>query len=269
MSNDTSSKPTPKAHGRLVLIPNTLDLGTDPCPVREVLSEGVLTRAAALSHWVVENAKAARSFLKRVSEVQPLRLPIQELNITELPRPRKGDSSGQIESTVVSGELAGLLKPAMEGLDIGLLSDAGLPAVADPGARLVHTAHQMGITIEPLTGGSSLTLALAASGLNGQRFAFEGYLPQHGAERTRRIKELEMRSRKEDQTQLAIETPYRNGALFTALLQCLQPNTLLSVACGLTSTGGFCKTLTVEQWRRQMPFQMPDRLPAVFLWLAR
>lgn len=250
--------------GRLVLVPNTLDLGTEPSPLNEVLSPAVVARAARLTHWVVENAKAARAFLKRIDAQTPLAQPLQSLQITELPRPRKGDAGGQVPAAAWHE----LLTPALAGQDLGLLSDAGLPAVADPGAALVQAAHAAGITVEPLAGASSLTLALAASGLNGQRFAFEGYLPQHASERAQRVRDLEQRSRREGQTQLVIETPYRNQALLEALVQLLHPETRLSVACGLTSPGGFCRTRRVVDWRSQPLPTMPDRLPAVFLWLA-
>lgn len=255
------------ALGRLVLVPNTLDLGTTPTPIQQVLSAGVLQRAAGLSHWVVENGKASRAFLKRVGEFTPLGTPLQAIDMRELPRPRKGAPNAVVEPR----EWQALLAPALAGHDVGLLSDAGLPAVADPGAALVAAAHELGLIVEPLPGPSSLTLALAASGLNGQRFAFEGYLPQLADERAVRVKELEARSRREGQTQLVIETPYRNAALLAALLQLLQPNTRLSVACGLTSPGGWCRTWPVAHWRQPgavaLPTMPPD-LPAVFMWLA-
>jgi 16S rRNA (cytidine1402-2'-O)-methyltransferase len=256
------STATPR--GRLVLVPNTLDLGTEPSPITEVLSHGVLQRAAGLQFWAVENAKTARAFLKRVDAVVNLSTPLQAMSVTELPRPRKGDPSGQVPHTAWQG----LLEPALAGQDIGLLSEAGLPAVADPGAALVAAAHASGVLIEPLAGASSLTLGLAASGLNGQRFAFEGYLPQHADDRARRVRELEQRSRREGQTQIVIETPYRNQALLDALIQTLQPETQLSVACGLTSPGGWCETRRVIQWRQGAARQLPDKLPAVFMWLA-
>ncbi|HEV8690727.1 MAG TPA: SAM-dependent methyltransferase, partial [Ideonella sp.] len=167
---------------------------------------------------------------------------------------------------------AALLAPTRQGHDVGLLSDAGLPAVADPGAALVAAAHAQGVMVEPLAGASSLTMALAASGLNGQRFAFEGYLPQQAVERQQRVRELEQRSRREGQTQLVIETPYRNEALLQALSQHLQADTRLSVACGLTSANGWCRTQPVSAWRRELASaertRMPDTLPAVFMWLA-
>lgn len=252
------------APGRLVLVPNALDLGTDPEPLADVLSGAAIRRAAGLQHWVVENAKTARAFLKRVQDITPLAAPLQSLHIAELPRPRKGDPAGQVPAS----QWRELLSPALDGQAVGLLSDAGLPAVADPGAALVQAAHQAGVTVEPLAGASSLTLALAASGLNGQRFAFEGYLPQEASARSQRVRELEQRSRREGQTQLVIETPYRNAALLESLISLLQPGTLLSVACGLTSPGGFCQTRSVAAWRQAPRLPMPDRLPAVFLWLA-
>lgn len=257
----------PSASGKLVLVPNMLDLGTTPEPVDSVLSAHALRRAAGLQHWVVENAKTARAFLKRVDALVALAQPLQTLQLHELPRARKG--SGE---AVGPAAWAALLAPALAGQDLGLLSDAGLPAVADPGAALVAAAHAAGIVVEPLAGASSLTLALAASGLNGQRFAFEGYLPQQPAERQQRVRELEQRSRREAQTQLVIETPYRNEALLQALAQSLQPDTRLSVACGLTSASGWCRTLGVAAWRSELKVPgrapMADTLPAVFMWLA-
>ncbi|MEK8045039.1 SAM-dependent methyltransferase [Ideonella margarita] len=250
------------ARGKLVLVPNALDLGTQPEPIEQVLSHGVLARAAGLQHWAVENAKSTRAFLKRVDAVTPLSQPLQSLDVKELPRPRKGAGD-----TTDPRDWQALLAPALAGHDVGLLSEAGLPAVADPGATLVAAAHAAGIIVEPLPGASSLTLALAASGLNGQRFAFEGYLPQQADLRAQRVRELETRSRREGQTQLVIETPYRNTALFQALVQILSPGTQLSVACGLTSPGGWCKTQRVERWRTA-PVNLPDQLPAVFMWLA-
>jgi 16S rRNA (cytidine1402-2'-O)-methyltransferase len=260
----TPSSPAP---GRLVLMPNTLDLATTPTPITDVLSAGALARAASLGHWVVENAKSSRAFLKRVDAVQPLRQPLQALHLQELPRARKG--SGE---DVGRSAWEALLAPALAGHDLGLLSDAGLPAVADPGAALVEAAHRLGLVVEPWAGASSLTMALAASGLNGQRFAFEGYLPQEAEARARRIRALEARSLQEGQTQLAIETPYRNNTLMTALLDVLKPSTRLSVACGLTSAEGSCRTRSVADWRA-MPVstgseRLPTHLPAVFMWLA-
>jgi 16S rRNA (cytidine1402-2'-O)-methyltransferase len=270
-----TAHPTP---GRLLLIPNTLDLGClsadVPTPdLREVLPFGAIRAAAHLTHWIAENAKTTRAFLKRVAEIEPLMQPVQSLNIAELPRPLKGGATGgakgdvKQDASATARELATLLAPAMQGHDIGLISEAGLPGVADPGAAVVRAAHQLGLQVVPLPGPSSLVLALAASGLQGQSFAFAGYLPVDGSQRAQRIRELEMLSRKAQQTQLVIETPYRNAALWQALLAHLQPHTWLSVSCGLTLTDGFSRSAAVSRWREH-PLDIPANVPAVFSWLA-
>lgn len=258
----------PAAKGRLLLIPNTLDFGClDEAPpdLRLSLPMGAIEAAAGLRYWVAENAKTTRAFLKRVAEITPLLTPLQEQDVQVLPRPPKGGHkvAGQDEAK----QIAALLAPAMAGHDIGLISEAGLPGVADPGAAVVLAAHQAGITVVPMSGPSSLVLALAASGLHGQSFAFVGYLPVNAQERAQRIKELEQLSRKGRQTQLVIETPYRNTALWQALLQHLQANTLLSVSCGLTLPQGWSRTDTVARWRQQA-VTLPDDIPTVFSWLA-
>ena len=248
--------------GRLLLVPNALDHGHEPVPIGSVLPRGVIDQAAALQHWVVEDARSARAFLKRVAAVVPLAAPLQAIAITELPRPRKG---GRDELPAATWRA--LLAPALAGHDLGLLSEAGLPAVADPGAHLVAAAHAAGLCVQPLAGPSALLLALVASGLNGQSFAFVGYLPQEADARTRRLRELEALSRQQRQTQLFIETPYRNPAITAALLATLQPSTRLAIACGLTLPEGWVRSRTVEDWRRAPPI-VSDRLPAVFALLA-
>ena len=265
--------------GRLLLVPNTLDLGcldpnTGAAPdLQSVLPLGVIREASRIGHWIAENAKTTRAFLKRVDQVVPLSQPLQALSITELPRPAKGgkgDKSSQDprgEASVQAGALNALLAPALAGHDIGLISEAGLPGVADPGAAVVQAAHKAGIAVVPLSGPSSLVLALAGSGLHGQSFAFVGYLPTDATQRAQRIRELEGVSRKAHQTQLVIETPYRNPALWQALLQHLQPNTLLNVSCGLTLAQGFTLTDTVARWR-QKELALPTDVPAVFAWLS-
>jgi 16S rRNA (cytidine1402-2'-O)-methyltransferase len=247
----------------LLLVPNTLDLGAGAVPLAELLPAAVIRRAAGLRHWVAEDARSARALLKRVDAIEPLAAPLQALHIEELPRPRKGS-----REPVPAAAWQALLQPALQGHDIGLVSEAGLPAVADPGAELVAAAHAAGVRVQPLAGASALLLALAASGLNGQSFAFVGYLPQEAAARTQRIRELEAASRRLGQTQLVIETPYRNAALMQAMLATLAPATMLSVSCGLTLPEGWCRTASVAAWRAQPP-AMPDALPAVFAWLAR
>ena len=247
--------------GRLLLVPTPLDFGVSkrgaPPDLQDVLPLGVIRQAAALTHWVAENAKTARAFLKRVDAMVPLALPLQEQQIVELPRQTKGAKVAEASS------LGGLLAPALQGHDIGLVSEAGMPAVADPGAALVQVAHAMGIVVLALPGASSLLLALAASGLNGQSFAFVGYLPVEAAARAARIRELESLSRRAAQAQLAIETPYRNPALLAALLAHLQPTTRLSVSCGLTLTEGWTRSDSVAAWRAR-PTALPTDVPAVF-----
>lgn len=249
--------------GRLILMPNTLDFGVDDTlDLRAVLPERVIETAARLGHWAAESAKTTRSLLKRVQALCPLAQPLQAVQITELPRPPKGRSAGD-DSAVWRA----LLAPALAGHDLGLISEAGLPAVADPGARLVALAHAAGIEVVALTGPSSLLLALAASGLNGQSFAFVGYLPVEAAARTARIRELEALSARQQQTQLLIETPYRNETLRQALLASLKPGTRLSISVGLTLPGGWTRTAPVADWR-QSGYALPDKVPAVFSLLA-
>ncbi|RZI83197.1 MAG: ribosomal RNA small subunit methyltransferase I, partial [Rubrivivax sp.] len=182
---------TPK--GRLLLIPNTLDFGcVDEAPgaalpdLREVLPLGAINAAARLQHWVCENAKTTRAFLKRVDTIAPLAAALQALDIQVLPRPNKGGEKSANKTHKKpsdkpapnpDAEIDALLAPALAGHDIGLMSEAGLPGVADPGAALILAAHRLGVTVVPMSGPSSLVLALAASGLNGQSFAFVGYLP--------------------------------------------------------------------------------------------
>ena len=230
--------------GRLLLVPNALDLGAAEVDLREVVPDGASRGAAVLTQWVVEDARSARAFLKRVATHVPLTQPLQTLSIIELPRPRKGS-----QQSIAPSALSALLAPALAGIDIGLLSEAGLPGVADPGAALVQAAHDLGIAVWPLAGASSLMLALAGSGLNGQSFAFVGYLPQDAAARATRLRELETLSRRQQQTQLMIETPYRNGALLGALLTVLAPNTRLSISLGLTLPEGWVRCHTIAQWR--------------------
>ncbi|MDP9043874.1 MAG: SAM-dependent methyltransferase [Pseudomonadota bacterium] len=253
------------APGSLYLIPNTLDFGTpaESSPIDEVLPTSVLVTAARLTHWVAENAKTTRAFLKRVGLVTPLLRPLQELSIVELPRPRKGGAA----QDPAPAALDPLLAPAHQGHDLGLISEAGLPGVADPGAALVQAAHRSGVRVVALAGPSSLVLALAASGLNGQSFAFVGYLPVDSGSRAARIRDLESLSRRHGQTQLMIETPYRNEALLNALLGQLQPATRLSVSCGLTLPDGHTRTDTVQGWRAR-PQTLPGNLPVVFAFLA-
>lgn len=246
--------------GKLYLVPNTLDSGASPASapdLQDVLPLGVIRIAARLSHWVAENAKATRAFLNRVDSVVPLVLPIQTVSVVELAR---AATQGREASMAA---MHGLLLPARQGSDIGLISEAGLPAIADPGATLVAAAHAEGIVVVPLCGASSLLLGLAVSGLNGQSFAFVGYLPVEATARSARIRELEMVSKQTGQSQLMIETPYRNAALLAALLATLAASTRLAVSCGLTLTTGWSYSATVAQWK-SMRRVMPADVPAIF-----
>ncbi len=255
------------AKGRLLLMPNTLDLGAAEVPLTDVLAGGVIAAASRLLHWVVEDARSARAFLNRVNKVAPLAQPLQQTLIAELPRPPKGPPRPAPASTRSESPWAALLAPALGGHDIGLLSEAGLPGVADPGALLVAAAHDLDIPVVALSGPSSITLAVAASGLNGQSFVFHGYLPADGAARKARLRELEAASRKLQQTQVFIETPYRNAAMLDAALEALQPSTRLAIACGLTLAEGWALTKTVAHWKAAKP-ALPDRVPAVFSLLG-
>jgi 16S rRNA (cytidine1402-2'-O)-methyltransferase len=250
------------ASGRLLLVPTPLDFGIDaathPTDIQDALPLGVIRQAAALTHWVAENARSARAFLKRVDAVVPLAHPLQTLHIVELPRPPKGSPAGREPA-----DLSPLLAPALQGNDIGLVSEAGLPAVADPGAALVQQAHELGITVVPLPGASALLLGLAASGMNGQSFAFVGYLPQEVGARAARLRELEVLSRRSVQTQLMIETPYRNRALLDTMLAVLQPATLLSISCGVGVASGWTRTDKVAGWRAR-PSEIATNVPAIF-----
>ena len=237
----------PTTLGRLYLVPAPLDFGCEStAALEEVMPMGTLKIAAQLNHWICENAKSTRAYLKRVDLLVPLDTPIQSQQITELPRQvhKKGDHLGDFDAKP-------LLACALQGHDVGLVSEAGMPAVADPGSSVVRAAHSLGMTVVPLTGPVSLLLALAASGLNGQNFAFVGYLPQDSAERSKRIRELESLAARTGQTQIFIETPYRNAALLQALLQTLQANTRLAVSSGLTLATAQSRSATVSQWKKQ------------------
>lgn len=247
--------------GTLYLIPNTLGPTlSNAGALNHVLPEQVQALTASLDYFVAENAKTARAFLKLVAIDHPLGRPLQEIEIAEL------------NVNTPAAALAGLLAPLLAGRDAGLVSEAGVPAVADPGADLVRLAHQHGITVRPLVGPSSLLLSVMASGLNGQSFAFNGYLPTDAALRTKRIKELEQRSRVEKQTQLFIETPYRNGAMLEALVAACQPGTLICVATDLSLETESVRTLTSAKWKALLGAdKMPDfhKKPTVFLLLGQ
>lgn len=244
--------------GTLYLVPTPLDFGCEPeGPLSQVMPAGTLAVASGLTCWISENARSARAFLKRVAQTHPLVRPIQELQIQELPRQlhKQGDHDGRFDARP-------LLQPALAGQDMGLVCEAGMPAIADPGSSVVRAAHALQVKVVPLCGPMSLMLALAASGLNGQNFAFVGYLPQDAGERTQRLRALESLVHKSGQTQLFIETPYRNAALMSAVLQSLQGSTRLAVNCGLTLPQGWSLTLTVQDWKKRPPPTLSE--PTVF-----
>lgn len=208
----------------------------------DALPAPAIERIRGIKDFAVENAKSARAFLGAIG------MPVRELNIK------------------VMGEDSDLLLTLHQQRDLGLLSEAGCPAIADPGALLIEAAHREGFKVVPLIGPSSIVLALMASGLEGQRFAFCGYLPREAPERARRIRELEQRSKRESETEIFIETPYRNDALLGTLLEACKPQTKLCIAADLTLPGESIRTLHIEAWRRAKA--VIGRRPAVFLLLA-
>ncbi|MCR4994431.1 MAG: SAM-dependent methyltransferase [Bacteroidales bacterium] len=202
-----------------------------------------------IRHFIVEEVRSARRFLKRVD---------RDINIDELtfyPMGKHADTA----------LFERYLKPVQQGENIGVISEAGCPAVADPGADVVAIAQRKGLRVVPLVGPSSMIMAVMASGLNGQSFAFNGYLPIDPADRVKRLKQLEERAVREHQTQLFIETPYRNKKLFDTLCQVLRPQTRLCIAAGITTDEEWIHTCSIADWRRQ---QLPDlsKIPAIFLF---
>ena len=245
--------------GKLYLVPAPLDFGCDQqASLQTVMPLGTLQIAARLGCWICENAKSTRAYLKRINELEPLRTSVQMLQINELPREihKKGDHN-------VLFDARPLLSAALAGQDIGLVSEAGMPAIADPGSSVVRAAHDLGLQVIALTGPVSLMLTLASSGLNGQNFAFAGYLPQDPSGRVQRIRELELLALKTGQTQIFIETPYRNVALIQALLSTLQGSTRLALGCGLTLDDGISRSALISQWKRDK-LALPLELPTVF-----
>lgn len=233
--------------GRLFLIP--VPLGQTPFDA--VLPHAVSDCARQLTHFIAENAKSARAFLKALQSATPL----QQINILELN-----------EHTPPSA-LPELLAPLLAGIDVGLISEAGCPAVADPGSNLVALAHAEGIQVFPLVGPSSILLALMGSGLSGQNFAFHGYLPAKDELRKKRVRDLEKDSRQEKRTQIFIETPYRNQKMLETLIEVCSQDTKICTATDLTLSSECIMTRTPAHWRRQ---ELPniDRRPTVFLLQA-
>jgi 16S rRNA (cytidine1402-2'-O)-methyltransferase len=216
----------------------------------DALPLSALDRVRALESFVVENEKSARAFLSAVKMPRPLR----ELSLRTL------------DEHTAPDEVSALLEPLREGRSLGLLSEAGCPAIADPGAALIEAAHREGFQVVPVIGPSSLILALMASGLEGQRFAFCGYLPREKDDRERKIRELEKRSRAGKETQLFIETPYRNDALLESLLSACSSSTALCVAIDLTLSSETIRTKSIHEWKKTRP--RIGKRPAVFLIYA-
>lgn len=226
-----------------------------PCPIDEagevwnVLPAENRTVMAGLDYFIVENTRSARRFLSKAA----LGLKIDELEFRELN-----------EHTTHQREVEALVEPLLQGRSAGVISEAGVPGVADPGAWVVEICHKKGIRVVPLVGPSSILLALMASGLNGQSFAFNGYLPVKPPERARAIRQFEHRARSERQSQLFIEAPYRNQKLVEQLLQVCQPDTRLTIAMDITSAQEYIRTHTINEWRR-IPLPDLQKRPAIFI----
>lgn len=226
-----------------------------PCPISDerdvwdVLPKANLDIMNSLDYFIVENIRSARRFLSRAGVVRK----IEELEFVELN-----------EHTTSSADVERMLKPVLEGRSAGVISEAGVPGVADPGADIVALAHSHDVRVVPLVGPSSILMSVMASGLNGQSFAFVGYLPIKDGERQRRLKELEHRIRTEHQAQVFIEAPYRNVKLFDTLIKSLSPQMRLAVAADITSPNEYIRTHTIAQWRK---LGVPDiaKRPTIFI----
>ncbi|WP_298955455.1 SAM-dependent methyltransferase [uncultured Nonlabens sp.] len=232
-----------QAKGRLFLIPVTLG---DISPL-EVLPLSIKKVVEMVDHYIVENEKTARRFIKSIhpAKAQPIL------------------SFSTINKFTESSELPAFLQPCLEGKDMGLMSEAGVPGIADPGADVIAIAHEKGIRVQPLVGPSSILMAMMSSGLNGQNFAFNGYLPIGKQERRKKIKELESFSIKYNQSQSFIETPYRNNKMIEEILVSLNGNTKVCIACDISLPTEFIKTLTVDLWKKQIPDL--HKRPAIFI----
>lgn len=233
----------PATYGKLYMIPATLG-ETAPLEVLPLSVKGAIER---IDHYIAENEKSARHFIKKIV-------------------PRKSQPGLHIRTLNKFTEpeaLTSFLDPCMEGFDMGVLSEAGCPGIADPGAVIVGMAHERNIQVIPLVGPSSIILGLMASGLNGQNFAFNGYLPIEGKERKRAIKHFEKVSREKGQAQIFIETPYRNDSLLSELIKSLAEPTLLCIAADLTLPTEYIRTLTVGSWPSVIPSL--NKRPAIFI----
>lgn len=234
------------AYGTLYLIPCPISDETEPWEVLPAANRAVMD---GLDYFIVENTRTARRFLSKAGVARPIEtLEFRELN----------------EHTAAGREVEELVEPLLAGRSAGVISEAGVPGVADPGALVVEACHRRGIRVVPLVGPSSIILAMMASGLNGQSFAFNGYLPVKPPERTRAIRAFERRVAAERQAQLFIEAPYRNAKLLEEFLRTLAPTTRLTVAVDLTAPGGWVETRTITQWRER-PRPDINKRPAIFI----
>lgn len=226
-----------------------------PCPIAdhssvwEVLPESNRKIMDSLDYFIVENTRSARRFLSKAGVARP----IEELEFVELN-----------EHTTSQSDVERMLKPILEGRSAGVISEAGVPGIADPGADIVALAHRNGIRVVPLVGPSSIVMVMMASGQNGQSFAFVGYLPIKEGERVQRIKQLERRAQQENQAQIFIEAPYRNLKLMESLLKTLSPKMRLSVAADITSENEYIVTRTIEEWKRS-PKPEIEKRPTIFV----
>ena len=230
--------------GKLYLIPTTLGEETEPLEVMPLSVKKVIEQ---VDHYIVENEKSARRFIKKIS-------------------PKKSQPSLQLmllDKYAEEIETTKYLDVCKEGINVGLLSEAGVPAVADPGATIVKMAHQNNIQVVPLVGPSSILMAMMSSGMNGQNFAFNGYLPIDKGERKRAIKDLEKLSKDKNQSQIFIETPYRNEKMFADLKASLTPSTNLCIAADITLPTEYIKTMEIKDWKHQQPDL--HKKPAIFI----
>lgn len=232
--------------GNLFLIPTVIAPGTQ----ESVIAPHVRTRLRTIHHFLAEDIRTARRFLSSLHVYET----VESLTFSVLNK----DTDAR--------EMDALFAPLFNGSDLGVISESGCPGIADPGALAVDFAHRHGVRVVPLVGPSSIVLSLMASGLNGQQFAFRGYLPIQANDAARAIRELERESRVKQQTQIVIETPYRNNALLSNFLKNLAPDTRLCLAVDLTGEKEFIRTLTIREWKKAVP-ELPKN-PAVFLFLA-
>ena len=237
--------------GTLYLIPVTLGDDSIAQQINHVIPPNVVAIAQKLEFFVVESEKSARQFLSAIKTAKPVR----ELTLNLL-------NEHTDDKTIPD-----LLKPLLAGQDVGLMSDAGCPAIADPGAKLVALAHQKGVRVMPFVGPSSILLSLMASGLNGQQFAFLGYLPVDKAQRVQKLKEIEKRSQTHKETQIFIETPYRNMHMLEAILSTCNANTRLCIACHVSLQDEMIMTKRISDWKQSV---LPDlqKKPTVFLLIT-